>query len=143
MLTVESWGNACPVYLKKLHLLQKRTVRFICKVDYTDPTAMLFKSLRIFTIYDIYKLRILLLMYKVVNKHVFISVRSEQYCSNKNTRSDKLSKLSLIIPRTEYGKRSFDYSAAFQWNLLPLETRNLPSIKLFKIAIFNRISNER
>ena len=48
---------------------------------------------------------------------------------------DSFRKLNLPKPRTEYLKRSFDYSGALLWNSLPENIRATRSIGQFKKEI--------
>ena len=41
-------------------------------------------------------------------------------------------KLSLPLPKTNYGKRRFSYKGAYLWNRLPEDMRNSESINIFK-----------
>ena len=48
---------------------------------------------------------------------------------------DSFHKLNLPKPRTDYLKRSFDYSGALLWNSLPENIRAIRSIGQFKKEI--------
>ena len=48
---------------------------------------------------------------------------------------DSFRKLNLPKPRTDYLKRSFDYSGALLWNSLPENIRAIRSIGQFKKEI--------
>ena len=41
-------------------------------------------------------------------------------------------KLSLPLPKTNYGKRRFSYKGAYLWNRLPEDMRNSESLNIFK-----------
>ena len=56
------------------------------------------------------------------------------YSEQLNLR-DSFRKLNLPKPRTEYLKRSFDYSGALLWNSLPENIRATRSIGQFKKEI--------
>ena len=72
-------------------------------------------------------------MYKTINKLVpenltnLFSVRSTDY----NLRNAKM-KLNLPKPRTDYLKRSFCYSRAWLWNMLPHFASTANSLRDFK-----------
>ena len=58
------WAGGYQSMLKPVYLLQKRAVRTICGVHYATESSSLFKSLKLLTIYDIYKLQLALLMFR-------------------------------------------------------------------------------
>ena len=58
------WAGGYQSMLKPVFLLQKRAVRTICGVHHATESSSLFKSLKLLTIYDIYKLQLAVLMYQ-------------------------------------------------------------------------------
>jgi len=79
--------------------------------------------------------KILLLTYKCVNSlapEYLCDLVTKKKCP-RPLRSEKLEHLK--VPRTRlktYGDRSFQYAAAVEWNKLPLEVRESPSVSCFK-----------
>ena len=79
--------------------------------------------------------KILLITYKCVN-----SLAPEYLCNlvikkkcPRPLRSEKLELLKVPTTRLKtYGDRSFKYAAAVEWNKLPLDVRNSPSVTCFK-----------
>ena len=57
------WGNADKSTVEPLFKLQKKAIRIISKSNYLDHTAPLFKSLKLLTVYDVYKLNCILFIY--------------------------------------------------------------------------------
>ena len=82
--------------------------------------------------------KILLMTYKCVN-----SLAPEYLCNlvtkKKCPRPLQSEKLELLkVPDTRlktYGDRSFQYAAAVEWNKLPLDVRNSPSVACFKTSL--------
>ena len=58
------WGSASHLALSQLIRLQKRALRIITGSSYLAHTAPLFAQKRILNIYDLYKLQVLIFMYK-------------------------------------------------------------------------------
>ena len=61
------WGSTCPTNLRRLVLLQKRTVRIISKKGFDAHTNLLFKSLMILKLEDIYSLHLGKFMFSLKN----------------------------------------------------------------------------
>ena len=61
------WGGANKIALKRLICLQKRAIRVITKSSYLASSTPLFAKLRILKLEDVYKLQVLLFMYKAKN----------------------------------------------------------------------------
>ena len=65
------WGSASMTALEPIFLLQKKAVRIINKSKYLDETALIFKSLNILTIHQIFKLSCLVFIYKYIKSEKF------------------------------------------------------------------------
>jgi len=79
--------------------------------------------------------KILLMTYKCVNAiapEYLCNLVTKKKCP-RPLRSEKLELLNVPATRLKtYGDRSFQYAAAVEWNKLPLDVRNSPSITSFK-----------
>ena len=67
MYCIIVWGNACPSYLNKINVLQKRAVRSICNVPYLHHSAPLFNDLKVFNIFNLFRYQLGIHMYKSIN----------------------------------------------------------------------------
>ena len=56
-------------------------------------------------------------------------------CDSRYNLRDRENKLALPLPKTNYGKSSFQYCGAKIWNNLPNEVRNLNSLATFRRRI--------
>ena len=56
-------------------------------------------------------------------------------CDSRYNLRDRDNKLALPLPKTNYGKSSFQYCGAKIWNNLPNEVRNLNSLATFRRRI--------
>ena len=149
---VPIWGNADDVHLKTLLTIQKKAVRIISNKDYyiatifqlpgelnifwsidtyiKEPSAPLFKNLKILTIYDIFKAETLKFVYDSLKKtnptqfHKYFN-----YAPNlHNTAANRNNNLNTPSVRTTtYGLKSLRYSGSILWNNLPCTLRNKPS----------------
>ena len=61
---LEVWGGAGDVYLLSLFILQTRVVRIMKSLPHRDHTEPIFLDLKLLNIYQLYKQKILLLMFK-------------------------------------------------------------------------------
>ena len=82
--------------------------------------------------------KVLLLTYKCVSslapKYLCNLVMKQQYA--RPLRSEKLEHLKVPETRLKtYGDRSFQYAAAVEWNKLPLDIRESPSVSCFKTRL--------
>ena len=129
------WGNACNTYLSSLHKLQKKVVRIITFNDHFTHSLPLFSSLKILTIYDIYKIELSKFVYDCLNKlnpiqfHDYFTF-STTTLNTAVSRSDKLK--TPQVRTTTYGLKSIKYDGAVIWNNISLPIRSRTSSKIFK-----------
>ena len=119
---VVAWGNTCKKAIKRMHLLQKRAVRIISKSKFNAHTGPIFKSLKILTIHDIYRLNCCKLFWKKIHK--------------------KLPQLFLeLIP---LNNETHSYETRQQNNVRPASSKTRLSDQQLSIKIataFNNLSN--
>ena len=129
------WDGLSQQLSEKLQKLQNRAARVITKSSYNTNSSYLLNSLS----WDISVRRTKQkanLMYKCVNK-----LAPNYLCNMYTPRAfsfdfhDASQKLYLPKPRTDYLKRSFSYSGAYLWNLLPEDIRTPKSQRNFKRRI--------
>ena len=102
------WGGASQVALSRLIVLQKRAVRLITNSEYRAPSSPLFVRLSILKLPDLYKMQILLYMYKFkfnllpesCSRHVTHAINDQHY----NFR--RVNEFQLVKFRSEIRKRS-------------------------------------
>jgi hypothetical protein len=128
------WGNASQLALKRLVCLQKRAVRMITCSHYRDPSTPLFAHLRILKLCDIYKLHVLLFMYKVKNgllppaccHHVLLSSKDIQYQLRKPNEFES------VKFHSQKRKKYIAVTGPELWNTIAISTKTSPSISIFK-----------
>ena len=114
------WGGTSNQLMKKLSVQQKRIVRIICDAHYRAHTNSLFYDLGILKVFDVYRLQILIRMYKSKSLNLF-SCRH-----NVNTRQR-----NLAVPtfqRLTSSQKSFSYIGPTMWNEIPSYIRELKYI---------------
>ena len=62
-----AWGNCSNYLLSRLLLLQKRAARLLLDADYSQPSLSLFSKLKWLPIFDLIKLRKLVLLFTILN----------------------------------------------------------------------------
>ena len=90
------WGQTFDSYIEPLSKLQKRAVRAISHQPFLAHSIPIFKDLKLLTVVDIFKLRLLSFVYESVNIvapdcfHNFFSLNSTVHCYNtrQSTRGD-------------------------------------------------------
>ena len=122
-------GNCSSYLLSRLLLLQKRAARLLLGADFTEPSVSLFSKLKWLPIFDLIKLRKLVISFTILHnpdapfclkrKFNFLSsVRS----TGLRTRACAFN-LQVPYPRSNSGKRTFAYSAATLFNCLDTDLK--------------------
>ena len=62
-----AWGNCFNYLLSRLPLLQKRAARLLLDADFSQPSVSLFSKLKWLPIFDLIKLRKLVLLFTILN----------------------------------------------------------------------------
>ena len=62
-----AWGNCSNYLLSRLLLLQKRAARLLLDADFSQPSVSLFSKLKWLPIFDLIKLRKLVLLFTILN----------------------------------------------------------------------------
>ena len=62
-----AWGNCFNYLLSRLPLLQKRAARLLLDADFSQPSVSLFSKLKWLPIFDLMKLRELVLLFTILN----------------------------------------------------------------------------
>ena len=100
MYCIEVWSNTYVTNLNRLVLLQKKVVRFICRVKRLDHTSFLFSELRVLKVPDIVEVRTALIMYKANNYLLPVNIQNffTLYKSVYVTRQSATLKKIMLIP---------------------------------------------
>ena len=90
------WGQTFPLYLEPLVLIQKKVVRVIVHQHHFSHTLPIFKSLQLFKLHDIFRVKLLCFVYESINKltphcfHDFFLLNSNvhEYFTRQSNRGD-------------------------------------------------------
>ena len=115
-------------------VLQKRAIRIITNSDYLAHTSPLFKVQGILKIGDLFKIQVLLYMFKTIKGNYdnkLLSLLSYQTdIHDHNTRNANLFRLPNF--KKSISRFSLQYRGPALWNVLPSNIRETSSINKFK-----------
>ena len=128
------WANSHVTHIRKLQLLQKKTIRIITSSHYIAYTDPLFAMTKLLKIEDLYKYQLGIFMHKVTHSQL------PQNMSSMFLRTDKIhshkprNQNAYFIQqiRTNTRKSTINFSGPTFWNTLPINLRQIVSIHLFK-----------
>ena len=140
---VSIWGGSNVTTLSPIIKVQKRAVRCIMSASKYSSTALFFKELHILHFQQIYKLQILLFVYRYkmsLLPHVF----KDFYIRNSDVHNYRTRQLLNFYPprcRSELTKAGAKYRGCILWNSLSPDSKALNvSISLFKKLILRTFS---
>ena len=126
------WGSISSSELQALQRLQNRALSIIERARFKDPWPKKWLS-----VVNLVRFDRCVMVCKIVNKQCPGSLWNmfQQRCtiSNYNTRNHR----DLHIPKLnlELTKKGFHYSGIKAWNDIPVNIRELPSLRLFKTRL--------
>ena len=132
---IETWGNAPKTFLEKIHKLQKKIMRIICKKPYDFESKQLFQKNRVLNIYNLYKFKTLKRAHKTffeTHTNLNFAYRTRQSYFN----------LSVPLFKSSTGQKSSSYQESALWNKLPIEIRSIENKIKFHKTLKNYLLNE-
>jgi len=126
------WGSAYSTHLKKIMVMQKKSVRIIVKAKYNEHTDPIFKELKILRLEDIYKLNIAKYMFGIHTLPVNINkiVINNRQVHEHNTRN--INNPHVRQRKTQVASKSFRHIGPLIWYQIPIAVKDSKSIKSFK-----------
>ena len=129
------WANCGKTLVEKLQKLQNRAARVLTHSDYDADAKQLIEALGWKTLDKQRENQVASVVFKSLN-----GLAPEYLKSKFIQRSDTTSynfrgmenKLSLPLPRTNYGKETICYRGAVVWNNLPCNVRQASSLSEFR-----------
>ena len=124
-----------PAYnIARLQRAQNSLARVVLPKLSNLPTDSLFRHLHWLPVDKRIQFKVAVLTYKTISLGQPVYLRSllNYYQPSRSLRSSGQQLLSLPTVSTEYGKRSFSYSASRLWNSLPSDIRTCPSVNSFR-----------
>ena len=134
MYCSSAWGNCSSYLLSRLLRLQKRAARLLLDADFTKPSVSLFSKLKWLPIFDLTKLRKLVILFTILN---FLS----PVCSAGLRIRACAFNLQVPYPRSNSGKRTFPYSAATLFNCLDTDLKQIACVSPSSIIFSSRLNN--
>ena len=131
------WDNLPQYQVERLQKLQNRIARIICRRGYETRSADLRQKLNWKTLSERRKEHKAVTIHKIMNGNAPSYLTNSLSTVNEGTSYNLRGKnnLTLPLPRTEYGKRSFLFSGAQVWNSLPSNLKTEKSLNIFKKGI--------
>ncbi|XP_071959489.1 uncharacterized protein [Antedon mediterranea] len=138
------WGVAGATKLQRIHILQKRAIRIICKVHYQHPSANLFYNKNLLNIFDLYEKYTAVFMFQFRMGNLPVSFNSffTKMESVHEYGTRKKSDFRIPLKRTNIGQRSIAYRGANIWNRLPENIKCETKIGKFKKEIQQLLINK-
>ena len=135
--SIQSWFSTYSNNTNGIVGLQKRAIRIITNSDYLAHTGILFKRLKILKLNDLYKLQILMYMYKTIESQYdskLLAVLTYQTeIHHYNTRNANMFRLPFYTKTMS--RFSLQYQGPSLWNELPLKVKDIPSLCKFRTTL--------
>ena len=132
---ISTWGSAANTILHKLTVQQKTLIRIINNVPFRTHTSPLYKKMNLLKISDLYKYSCLVVMYNCLknNRHTNLYIKILSLQNNVHNMQFRNS-LSLRLPfyNLTRCKQSILYNGIQNWNNIPHNIKQSPSIYSFK-----------
>ena len=121
---ITAWGNANKTLIEKMFVMQKTIIKIILKKPRKTDSNPLFRELNFLKLYDIYKLQLGKMMYKInqnsIGENNLISIKQiHQY----STRQAAKNNYFTIGAQTKIGGRRFSIEGPKLWNNIPISIR--------------------
>ena len=129
-----AWGNCSNYLLSRLLLLQKRAARLLLDAYFSQPSVSLFSKLKWLPIFDLIKLRKLVLLFTILNNPDAPLCLKRKFNFLSSVRSTGLhtracaSNLQVSYPQSNSGKRTSAYSAATLFNCLDTDLKQIACV---------------
>ncbi len=132
------WSLASVTSLKPLQSLYKRTVKILDKKPSISHHCPILQKYRLLSWENMVKYSNLCLVYKIIHGlsspplHQFVNTRTANHSRTRGAAS-----VDCIIPfrKSAFGQTDFSVRAAAEWNLTPINIRNLNTYSTFKIQL--------
>ena len=131
------WSPYTTTAIQQLERIQRRAARYVTnRHRNTSSVSDMLQQLNWQTLQDRRYRAILTMTFKIRNNYVAVPMLP--YLANADSRSTRysgLNTISIASTRTNYLQHSFFYKAPILWNSLPIETRALTDLTVFRTAL--------
>jgi hypothetical protein len=125
-------------HLKRLLKLQKKALRLITFSSYGTHSSPLFSELKLLKIEDLIHFKSCVFIYQSLNAKLGqICNNLFEYMPSSSRRSSCLSLLKAPLCKPSYAQNSLFYKEVNFWNCLPLEIRQLKTLRNFKTKLYD------
>ena len=119
------FGNAYDTHIHSLEVAQRKCIRIVAKQQLQAHTNRFFSEFKLLKFKDIYKWNLGIYMYKHRN--------SFETNNNLHGTRSSLNYFRPVFQRLNLTQsQSISYQAPSNWNAIPVDIQNLPSVSLFK-----------
>ena len=132
---IEVWHSAYSNITKPLFILQKKSIRAICNLDYSAHTNDHFKSLSILKLYDLYQYQTLIYFYKALNLPNYDPTLNNFLTTSSNIHNHETRNKNMITPKNyNLNKTKFNikHNGTKLFNSLPTDIKQSSSLFKFK-----------
>jgi len=118
------WGACTNQLFMSVFILQKRAIRYICKVGIRDSCRELFITYKILTLPSLFILETVCLIYK---KYRSLNIGDRHQYSSR-----RVNDVILPVPSNSLVKRSFIFDGRRMFNHLPADIKEVRSNRVFR-----------
>ena len=142
---IEAWHSAYNNVTRPLFILQKKSIRAICNLDYRDHTNEHFKNLSILKLNDLNKYQTLIYLYKSLNLPNFDPILNNYIINSSNIHDHDTRNKNTITPKCFNLKKSkfnIKHNGPKLYNELPTDLKNITSLYKFKKHLKKYLLNQ-
>lgn len=140
---VEVWGTRKCDPLKRIQVLQNRSLKAVYGLDRLFSTFKLYSTVGqgILPIAALHYYQVALWVYKIKNRLHYSNLNFTTTVHNHDVRS----RMNLVssAPRTNYGKQRIKILGPKIFNTVPIDIRNVDSISQFKLSLKTWLSDSQ
>ena len=139
------WGNACKTHLTRIHVLQKRALKIMLRVQPRTSSDLVYSESKALTVSEIFNVQCLIFMYKYV-KNMLPEIYQDFFVyksiiSQRSTRNTDM--FYLPNSRLSSSSSTLFHRGARLWNDLPDNIRGAATLATFKIRVKAHYRNKR
>ena len=130
------WGGSAKYLLNSLQKAQNRAARAVTRLDWYTPAAVLLKQCGWLSVHQLVVYHSVVLVYKIIMtespKYLHSMFTAKYNYKTKHSQDGLLKHTGRF--RLDITECSFRWRAAYSFNELPLDIRNLKTLEGFKTA---------
>jgi hypothetical protein len=143
---VSVWGGANITTLTPIHTIHKRAIKCLASASKDASAQPLFKDMKLLQFTEIYKLHILMFVYKF-KKSLLPGIFSNYFIKTDDIHgydTRQTNNYYLPLCRLDISQTGFKYNACKMWNSLPKDSKRMDaSIRVFKKHVMDLVKNDK